>query len=128
MCFLGVSRDQGERVSGQDHIRTSRTTPASERALAERQYGDPVLQRRAGHAALARPRPHTLARAEQQSLNRQAYLATMLHTALHDAVIVTWAAKYQFNRSRQVMRREGLTEILTNDHHFTQEGFRILFP
>jgi predicted nucleic acid-binding protein len=30
--------------------------------------------------------------------------------------------------SMQVMRREGLTEILTNDHHFTQEGFRILFP
>ncbi len=40
-----------------------------------------------------------LARAEKQSLNRQAYLAAMLHTALHDAVIVTWAAKYRFNRT-----------------------------
>ena len=30
--------------------------------------------------------------------------------------------------SMEVMRREGLTEILTNDHHFTQEGFHILFP
>jgi predicted nucleic acid-binding protein len=30
--------------------------------------------------------------------------------------------------SMQVMRREGLIEVLTNDHHFTQEGFRILFP
>jgi membrane-associated phospholipid phosphatase len=39
-----------------------------------------------------------LARAEQQSPNRQARLAGILHTALHDAVIVTWAAKYQFNR------------------------------
>ena len=39
-----------------------------------------------------------LARAEKQSLNRQAYLAAILHTALHDAVIVTWAAKYRFNR------------------------------
>jgi predicted nucleic acid-binding protein len=29
--------------------------------------------------------------------------------------------------SMQVMRREGLTEVLTNDHHFTQEGFQILF-
>jgi uncharacterized protein len=29
--------------------------------------------------------------------------------------------------SMSAMRREGLTEILTNDHHFTQEGFRILF-
>jgi predicted nucleic acid-binding protein len=27
-----------------------------------------------------------------------------------------------------VMRREGLTDVLTNDRHFTQEGFRILFP
>ena len=25
-----------------------------------------------------------------------------------------------------VMRREGLREVLTNDHHFTQEGFQIL--
>jgi len=30
--------------------------------------------------------------------------------------------------SMQVMRQEGLTEALTNDHHFTQEGFHILFP
>src|SRR5438093_11697436 len=30
--------------------------------------------------------------------------------------------------SMQTMRREGLTEVLSNDHHFTQEGFRILFP
>ncbi len=29
--------------------------------------------------------------------------------------------------SMHVMRGAGLTEVLTNDHHFTQEGFRILF-
>lgn len=29
--------------------------------------------------------------------------------------------------SMLAMRREGLTDVLTNDHHFTQEGFRILF-
>jgi uncharacterized protein len=29
--------------------------------------------------------------------------------------------------SMQVMRREGLTDILTNDRHFEQEGFRGLF-
>lgn len=29
--------------------------------------------------------------------------------------------------SMNVMRREGLTEVLTNDHHFTQEGFQVLF-
>lgn len=30
--------------------------------------------------------------------------------------------------SMQVMRREGLTDVLTNDQHFTQEGFHILCP
>jgi|SRR5262245_43908911 len=39
-----------------------------------------------------------LARADKQGTNRQARLAAVLHTALHDAVIATWAAKYQFNR------------------------------
>ena len=29
--------------------------------------------------------------------------------------------------SMHVMRREGLTDVLTNDRHFTQEGFHILF-
>jgi predicted nucleic acid-binding protein len=31
-------------------------------------------------------------------------------------------------RSMLAMRALGLTEVLTNDHHFTQEGFTILFP
>ena len=29
--------------------------------------------------------------------------------------------------SMQVIRREGLTEVLSNDHQFTPEGFHILF-
>jgi predicted nucleic acid-binding protein len=29
--------------------------------------------------------------------------------------------------SMQTMRREGLTEVLTNDRHFSKEGFRALF-
>jgi predicted nucleic acid-binding protein len=29
--------------------------------------------------------------------------------------------------SMQVMRHKGMTEVLTNDRHFTQEGFHILF-
>jgi predicted nucleic acid-binding protein len=29
--------------------------------------------------------------------------------------------------SMQTMRGEGLTEVLTNDRHFEQEGFRALF-
>jgi predicted nucleic acid-binding protein len=31
-------------------------------------------------------------------------------------------------RSMLALRAMGLSEILTNDHHFTQEGFTILFP
>jgi predicted nucleic acid-binding protein len=31
-------------------------------------------------------------------------------------------------RSMLAMKDLGLTEVLTNDHHFTQEGFTILFP
>jgi predicted nucleic acid-binding protein len=30
-------------------------------------------------------------------------------------------------RSRLALRSLGVTEVLTNDHHFTQEGFTILF-
>jgi membrane-associated phospholipid phosphatase len=40
-----------------------------------------------------------LARAEKQSTNSQARLAAILHTAMHDTVIATWAAKYRFNRA-----------------------------
>jgi predicted nucleic acid-binding protein len=29
--------------------------------------------------------------------------------------------------SMQAMRREGIAEVLTNDHHFAQEGFRVRF-
>ena len=31
-------------------------------------------------------------------------------------------------RSMVALRALGISEVLTNDHHFTQEGFRILFP
>jgi predicted nucleic acid-binding protein len=31
-------------------------------------------------------------------------------------------------RSTLAMRTLGLSEVLSNDHHFTQEGFTISFP
>jgi predicted nucleic acid-binding protein len=31
-------------------------------------------------------------------------------------------------RSMVALRARGISEVLTNDHHFTQEGFTILFP
>jgi predicted nucleic acid-binding protein len=30
-------------------------------------------------------------------------------------------------RSMVALRARGISEVLTNDHHFTQEGFTILF-
>ena len=53
-----------------------------------------------------------LARAEKQSTNRQARLAAILHTALHDAVIVTWAAKYQFNRKPPSQMAPDVTPVV----------------
>jgi predicted nucleic acid-binding protein len=31
-------------------------------------------------------------------------------------------------RSMLALRALGISEVLTHDHHFTQEGFTILFP
>jgi membrane-associated phospholipid phosphatase len=53
-----------------------------------------------------------LARAEKQSANRQARLAAILHTALHDAVIATWAAKYQFNRKSPSQLGPDVTSVV----------------
>jgi membrane-associated phospholipid phosphatase len=53
-----------------------------------------------------------LARAEKQSANRQAYLVGILHTALHDAVIATWAAKYQFNRKPPSQMAPDVTPVV----------------
>ena len=56
---------------------------------------------------------HAFARAEKQSLNRQARLAAILHTALHDAVIVTWTAKHQFNRMPPSQMAPDVTPAVT---------------
>jgi hypothetical protein len=53
-----------------------------------------------------------LARAEKQSSNRQARLTTILHTAQHDAVIATWAAKYQFNRKPPSQMAPDVTPVV----------------
>lgn len=51
-----------------------------------------------------------------------------------DAALALYAARldkgYSLTdcRSMLAMRAMGLHEVLTNDHHFTQEGFAILFP
>jgi len=31
-------------------------------------------------------------------------------------------------RSMEAMRSLGVSEVLSNDHHFNQEGFKVLFP
>jgi membrane-associated phospholipid phosphatase len=68
------------------------------------------------HAVPATQRWHdlamALARAEKQSPNRQAYLAAILHTAMHDAVVVTWTAKYRFNRKPPSQLAPDVTLVL----------------
>jgi uncharacterized protein len=63
--------------------------------------------------------PHitVMAQSHASFLDALAFYAARLdkHYSLTDCV------------SMQAMRREGLTDVLTNDHHFTQEGFHILF-
>ncbi len=54
-----------------------------------------------------------LARAEKWSTNSQARLAAILHTALHDAVVATWAAKYQFNRQPPSQAAKDVTPVVT---------------
>jgi len=47
--------------------------------------------------------------------------------ALYEARLDKWYSLTDC-RSMLAMRSLGLNEVLTNDHHFTQEGFTILFP
>ena len=54
-----------------------------------------------------------LARADKQSTNSQARLAAILHTAMHDAVIATWAAKYQYNRKPPGQVARDVTPVAT---------------
>ena len=54
-----------------------------------------------------------LARAEKHSTNSQARLAAILHTALHDAVIATWSAKYQFDRKPPSQVARDVTRAVT---------------
>ena len=74
------------------------------------------------------------------SANVQAMLSrqTEVDLALHTTEAFLDGLKLYRNRldkgysltdciSMQIMRREGLTEILTGDRHFEQEGFRALF-
>src|SRR5262245_28888774 len=56
-----------------------------------------------------------LARADKQGTNRQARLAAILHTALHDAVIATWTAKYRFNRRSPGQVAPDVTRVATID-------------
>jgi len=52
-----------------------------------------------------------LARAEKQSPNRQGRVITILHTALYDAVVTTWAAKYVYNRRAPAQLAPDVTPV-----------------
>lgn len=54
-----------------------------------------------------------LAVGEKQSSNRQIRLMSTLHTALHDAVVATWAAKYTYNRKPPTQLAPDITLVET---------------
>ncbi len=81
-------------------------------------------------------RPHVRADAVQTVFDvlhdPQVTVMPQSHTSFLDAVTF-YASRLDKHYSltdcvsMQAMRREGLTDVLTNDHHFAQEGFHILF-
>ena len=82
-------------------------------------------------------RPHVRADAVQtvRDILRDPHITVMpqSHASFLDALAL-YASRLDKQYSltdcgaMQAMRREGLTDVLTNDHHFTQEGLHILFP
>jgi predicted nucleic acid-binding protein len=81
---------------------------------------DPRWRARASRAAQSlfqAPAVHIVRQSHESFLSGLDFYASRLDKAysLTDCV------------SMQTMRREGLTEVLTNDRHFEQEGFRALF-
>jgi uncharacterized protein len=79
-------------------------------------------------AALSAAGPHL----RQQAVTRvEGMLAdpSMCVVEVTRAVFLDGLALYHLTDciSMQVMRREGITDVLSNDHHFEQEGFQILF-
>jgi membrane-associated phospholipid phosphatase len=55
----------------------------------------------------------SLAVQEKVNANRQARLAAILHTALHDAVVAAWNAKYQYNRKSPNQVAADLAPVVT---------------
>jgi PAP2 superfamily len=55
----------------------------------------------------------TVARAEKANGSRQGRLQAILHTAIFDAVVVTWAAKYQYNRKPPSQMASDVTVVPT---------------
>jgi hypothetical protein len=56
----------------------------------------------------------TVARAEKSNVNRQERLQAILHTAILDAVVATWAAKYQYNRKLPSQLASDITVVPTS--------------
>ena len=83
--------------------------------------GTPHTRRHAASFArniLADPHVTVLPQSHASFLDALAFYASRLekHDSLSDGVTM------------QAMRRDGMTDVLSNEHHFAQEGFRILFP
>jgi predicted nucleic acid-binding protein len=63
----------------------------------------------------------------------RAKVAALVHDLRHDSdvnVLAQTDKGYSLTDCRSMipLQAPGVSEVLTNDHHFTQEGFTILFP
>lgn len=96
---------------------------------------DEILSELLNALAGAGPAGRAHAVATVHDIRRDPHLDVLPQTrAEFDAALALYEARldkgYSFIdcRSMNVMRSRGVFEVLTNDHHFTQEGFTILFP
>jgi predicted nucleic acid-binding protein len=81
------------------------------------------------------PAGRSLAAAAVRSMRADASIQILPQTTTDfDAALALYEARpdkeYSLTdcRSMVALRALGISEVLTNDHHFTQEGFTILFP
>jgi predicted nucleic acid-binding protein len=123
---LSNRRDQGHaRVRAFNRTLRPSPLPTTDEVLAACltfcSDGTPHTRRHAASFArniLADPHVTVLPQSHASFLDALAVYASRLdqHDSLIDGVTM------------QARRRDGIPDVLSNEHHFAQEGFRILFP
>lgn len=108
---------------------------ATEHASAQLVTTSEVLTEVLNWFAARGPAGRGLAGTAVRAIRADVSIQVLLPTAADlDAALALYEARpdksYSLTdcRSMLVLRALGIAEVLTNDHHFTQEGFTILFP